>query len=135
MPRVVIDTNVFVAAAYNERSASRRILDAVACGELTLVVSPAVEREYRRILPRAIRSPAARDGLLRQIDTAQRGEPAENTPGTADRDDDKFVAAALAGAADAIISNDVHLLAVKDDVEVPVLRPGEFWQQFHGEDA
>ncbi len=57
MKRIVCDTNILVAAAYNSRSASHRIVIAAERGELELVVSPAVLREYEYILPRAVRLP------------------------------------------------------------------------------
>ena len=42
--RVVLDTNVLVAAAYNPRSASRRVVEACLGGELTPVLSRARRR-------------------------------------------------------------------------------------------
>jgi predicted nucleic acid-binding protein len=53
--RVVLDTNVLVAAAYNPDSASRRVVEACLGGELTAVLSPALRREYEFILSRTIR--------------------------------------------------------------------------------
>jgi predicted nucleic acid-binding protein len=48
--RVVLDTNVLVAAAYNPRSASRQVVEACLGGGLTPVVSGALRREYEFIL-------------------------------------------------------------------------------------
>jgi predicted nucleic acid-binding protein len=44
--RVVLDTNVLVAAAYNPRSASRHVVEACLGGKLTPVLSSALRREY-----------------------------------------------------------------------------------------
>jgi predicted nucleic acid-binding protein len=52
--RIVLDTNVLVAAAYNAGSDSRRIAEACLHGELTAVLSPALRREYEctyRLMP------------------------------------------------------------------------------------
>jgi predicted nucleic acid-binding protein len=51
--RVVLDTNVLVATAYNPGSASRRVIEACLRGELTAILSPALRSEYGFILPRA----------------------------------------------------------------------------------
>jgi putative PIN family toxin of toxin-antitoxin system len=106
MSRILIDTNVFVAAAYNRQSASREVVAAVERGELTLVVSPAIVREYEAIIPQAVRAEEGRELFRRVLGLADQVTPAKNPPVTADREDDKFLAAALAGGADAIISND-----------------------------
>ena len=72
--RLVLDTNVFVAAAYKPESSSRQLLDAVAEGRATLLVSPSVFGEYRAVLPQAVRSADAE----RQIrDWIARAEPVE----------------------------------------------------------
>jgi predicted nucleic acid-binding protein len=122
--RLVLDTNVFVAAAYQPDSSSRRLLDAVAEGRATLLVSPPVFGEYRKVLPRAIRSPDAerrvRDWIAK-AEPVEAGRGARVVPG--DADDDKFVSLALAGKADAIVSSDAHLLALAGRLDVPVLRP------------
>ena len=127
MRRVVLDTNVLVASAYNAESASRRIVEACRRGDLVLVVSPAIRREYDRILPRAIRRPGAREEIDELLDRADVVVPAE-TPRVVpdDPDDDKFIAAALAGAADALITNDDHLLSIAPRAGVRVLRPSQF---------
>lgn len=43
-----------------------------------------------------------------------------------DPDDDKFIEAAIEGHADVIISQDKHLLALKEAFGVPVMDPKEF---------
>lgn len=101
-PRVVFDTNTLVAAAYNPRSASRRLVDAALAARLRVFISAAVRREYDFVLPRAVRLPKYLDSLWRLIDAAEAVEPAEVRPAVAsDPSDDKFVA--LARSAGAIL--------------------------------
>ena len=47
-PAVVLDTNVFVAAGFNPRSASARIVDAVKHGQVRMVWNDATRREPAR---------------------------------------------------------------------------------------
>lgn len=126
-PKVVLDTNVLIASAYQPRSASRRIVEASLRGELTLIVSPAVEREYELIVQRAVRSEAEIRRVGELLSRAERVEPAE-TPRVVpeDPDDDKFLAAALAGRAAAIVTNDRHLLELDPYRGIRIVRPVEF---------
>ncbi len=111
--RIVLDTNVLVAAAYAPRSASRRIVDACLDGGLVAVASPAIRREYEFILERAVRVDDYRDRLETLLDRLELVAP-EETPRRVpdDPDDDKFLAAAVAGRAAWIVTNDRHLLAL-----------------------
>ncbi len=124
--RLVIDTNIFIAAVRSPRSASRMLLDAVAAGRATLLISPPVFAEYRRVLPKAVQS-RERERLIQHW--IAQASAIEADPGprviAQDADDDKFVSLALAGEADAIISNDEHLLQMGDSLGVPVLRPAD----------
>lgn len=126
MKRILIDTNVLVAAAWNPGSASGKIVSAVRHAELGLIVSSAIVREYEAVLPKAIRSDEARDRVWEAVECAESVAPRENPPVTEDRSDDKFLAAATAGHADAIVTNDDHLLAVHPYEGIPILRPAEF---------
>jgi putative PIN family toxin of toxin-antitoxin system len=125
--RVVVDTNVFVASAYQARSASRTIVEKCRSGELTLIVSPAVRREYEQVLPRAIRSPDETARIEGVLEGAKEVQPLE-TPAVVvdDPSDDKFFAAAAAGNVEALISSDRRVLAVGEYRGVRVLTPARF---------
>jgi putative PIN family toxin of toxin-antitoxin system len=122
--RVVLDTNVLVAAAYNPASA-RRLVEACLRGEVTAVVSAAVRAENERILSRAARGLPYADRLrqlLGQAEVVEPGEPIHAVPD--DPDDDKLVGAALAAGA-VLVTNDGHLLAVAGHCGLRVVRPAE----------
>jgi predicted nucleic acid-binding protein len=123
--RVVQDTNVLVAAAYNPRSASRHVVEACLGGELTPVVSRAVRREYEFILARAARGRPYLGRVRQLLDGAEVVEPAQ-TPRVVPDDpgDDKLVAAALAAGA-ALVTNDAHLLALAGHEGLEVVRPAD----------
>jgi putative PIN family toxin of toxin-antitoxin system len=131
--RVVLDTNVLVAAAYAERSASRRILEGCLRGELTAILSPDLEREYGHIAPRAVHGRNIERTLQELLRVAQRVQPQE-TPRIVpdDPDDDKLIAAARAAGADAVVTNDRHLLTLDPLGPLRVLRPVEFVRLWAG---
>ena len=124
--RVVLDTNVFVAAAFNPRSDAARIVDAVREGRLRLVWSEGTRRETRRVLeqiPPISWTPFAdlfRDemryrGKLNPAWFGQVRDPADR----------KFGALAYAAAA-TLITQDDDLLRVRSNGAVPILTPAEF---------
>jgi len=134
MARILIDTNVLVGAAYNSNSASRKIVSAVEAGTLQLIVSPAIVREYKAVLPKAIHSQDAGRWVWQAIDRAESVTPSDVPSVTEDRSDDKFLAAALAGKAEAIVTSDEHLLAVHPYARIAILQPTEFWKRLNATD-
>ena len=127
MHRIVLDTNVLVAAAYAESSASRRIIEACLCDELIAVASPAVKNEYEFILARAVRKPDYEGRLAELLEGMELVEPDEpRRVVIEDADDDKFLAAALAGRAEWIVTNDRHLLQHDPYHDIRIVRSGAF---------
>ena len=127
--RVVLDTNVLVAAAYAPHSASRRIVEACLDGQLVAVASPAIKREYAFILARAVRVEGYRDRLdqfLERLELVQPTESPRLVPD--DPEDDKFLAAATAGDAGWIVTNDRHLLALDPHGPIRIVASGRFAQ-------
>ena len=116
---------------------SRRILDAWRRGFVTLVVSPTILHEYRRVGEELA---AVHEGIdlspflsLLTVHAEIIDAPALPSPVCSDRDDDKFIACALAGRVSIVVSGDKALLAVNGDRGVSVLRPREFLtRHLHG---
>jgi predicted nucleic acid-binding protein len=128
-PAVVLDTNVLVAAGFNSRSASARIVNAVKQGQLHMVWNDATRREIERIvrqIPPLRAQPV--EQLFRPADHFTAPTHPDRFTEIPDPDDRKF--AALADAAGAVlISNDEHLLGYRDRMNMPVLTPSEFWKR------
>jgi predicted nucleic acid-binding protein len=123
---VVLDTNVFVAAGFNPRSASAEILEAVRDGRLRMIWNDATRREIEHILGRIppLRARSVSDVFLPDNRFAEPTHP-ERFGMVPDPDDRKF--AALAAAAGAtLITNDEHLLGFRDRLNLPILAPAEF---------
>jgi len=129
--RVVLDTNVVVSGLVFG-GVPGTILTAWTGGAFTLVVSPPVLDEYRRVgreLAKG-RAPldAALDALLALVAVHATMIDAPPLPArvSADPDDDMFLSAAVAGAAGYIVSGDTHLLAVTGWHGITVLKPRAF---------
>ena len=122
-PRVVIDTNVLVACI-GKRSPFRWLYDGVINGSWTVLISNSILHEYREILERKTTATVAENvcTMLCLLPTVEFVTPyfAWNLIGSA-AEDNKFVDCALAGGADALITEDSHF-AVLRNIEFPPLR-------------
>jgi predicted nucleic acid-binding protein len=126
MEGVVIDTNVFVAAGFNPRSASARILAGVREGRFRLIWNVPTRRETEMILRRIPRLDWAEAAGLFQPEGEFTGpvDPEAFAPIT-DPDDRKF--AALSAAARApLVTSDKHLLAKSGAVGIEAVTPTAF---------
>ena len=122
-PKIVLDSNIFVAAGFSRRSHSARLLDRVRAGELRLMWHEATVAETRHQLekiPPLSWQPVA---VLFAGRNQFAGElPLADYLFIADPDDRKF--AALAEQVGALlVTNDEHLLSAAARLTVPVLTP------------
>lgn len=129
-PAVVLDTNVFVAAGFNPRSRAARVIEAVREGSLRLVWDEATFRETRRILEK-IPPLSWSDfrGLFRDADRYT-GPVASSSFGFIPDPEDRKFAALAAAAGATLVSQDEHLLGIRNNENAPrILTPGEFvWE-------
>jgi predicted nucleic acid-binding protein len=127
---VILDTNVFVGAAFNPASHSARLVDAVRSGKLQMLWNDATRRETERILRQIPRLSWERVAPLFREENQFHGETHpeafDYVPDPADR---KF--AALADAAGVpLVTSDDDLLQGRDRARTPILRPAEFAQRW-----
>lgn len=124
-PRLVLDTNVFVAAGFSARSSSARIVERVRAGAWTLVWNRETRRETEAVLARIppLAGQSVEALFLPEAEWAAETHP-ERFGAVEDPDDRKFAAlAADAGAV--LVSNDEHLLSRRGEIGVEVLTPRE----------
>lgn len=138
MRRIVLDTNVLVGGAYDDLSASRRIIEACLAGELVAILSPPLRAEYEAILPRAVRIRGYAAQIRAFLDHAET-VPLADIPSVVqdDPEDDKVIATAVAGRADALITNDRHLLDLDPYGGIRIIQPVNFEnlrKEEHGEE-
>ncbi len=109
--RLVLDTNILIAGLYRPSADSGRIVTACLKQPGRAVVSRPLIEEYRLIIPRAVRRPEALDLLDHFIQVANdAGDPPILPVVPQDPSDDMLFATALAGEAQAIVTNDRLLL-------------------------
>lgn len=127
--RVVLDTNVFISAVFFG-GAPAKILHAWRDGHIILILSPDILDEYRQVGERLHQQFPAIDVspfLQRMITKAELVDsPPLPSPVCDDLDDDKFLACALSGKAQVVVSGDKHLLKVDGYREISVMSPRQF---------
>lgn len=131
--RIVFDTNVLISAVFFKGKPAV-ILEAWRTGKLEIILSQEILEEYSKVLERLSERYPSIDtsGILSMFTTGCRMiEPeAIGKQICEDPEDDKFIAAAIGGEAETIISGDKHLLEVKGYSGIEILRPAEFINQY-----
>ena len=135
MLRAVLDANVLVSALIRPKGPPGQVLVRLLRDPaFTLVISVAILTEVRRSLayPRVRRHLIASDDDLDLwvASLGLVGEPVEGRLRVAavaeDPEDDKYIAAALEGRAQFIVTGDTHLLALKTYEGVRMVTPRVF---------
>lgn len=124
MMRVILDTNVLIAAYWARSSASARLIQACMDGIVQAQYTPQIRAEIEYVL-RQIKADSRYMTWLEAFwDRAQEVTPVpiENVR-TADPDDQKFLEAAVGGDTDFVVTNDDHLLSVGYIGRAEILTP------------
>lgn len=125
--RVVLDCNVLVSAARTEGVCRAVVIEAVRHHEV--VLSPAILAEYREVAGRPKHGPW-RDTLLSLIGLLDRVaievEPEEGGFDLPDPDDEAYLAAAEAGAAEALVTGNARHFPAGRYGRIAILTPREF---------
>jgi putative PIN family toxin of toxin-antitoxin system len=132
--RIVLDTNILISAFVSTKGASAQLLWRCQAGELELLVSENTLAELRRVLtyPRIRMHLHYNDEQIeRFIDYLQHFSTIVTPPDEArvvpdDADDDKFIALAVAGEAQYLVTGDEHLLSVGRHQGITILKPAAF---------
>jgi len=126
--RVVLDTNVLVSGL-GWSGPPAAIVDAVTAGELTLLSSPALIAELRRVLnyPKLANVFANPDAIADLVAGASVQVLTSTRLQTVDDDsDNRVLEAALEGGADYVVSGDDDLLSLGSFQGIPIVTPAVF---------
>jgi uncharacterized protein len=132
--QIVLDTNILISAFVSKKRASADILARCQAGELELLVSDESLLELHRVLT----YPRIRKRLQYSAEQIERFVAFLEQSSVAitphanlrvvpnDADDDKFIALAMAGDAQYLVTGDEHLLSVGRHQGVSILKPVAF---------
>jgi putative PIN family toxin of toxin-antitoxin system len=139
--RLVIDSNVWIAALISPAGTARQMVDAVLDHEIDILMSESTFAELVSRLDRPMfdryREPESWNAFLAAlVELSLWHEDAGTAIGASrDAEDDKFLALAVTGQADAIISGDRDLLELIVHDGVPILTPAQFLQRLRESDG
>jgi putative PIN family toxin of toxin-antitoxin system len=139
--RVVLDTDVLLAALVSPHGASRQWLSAVLRGEVEVMVSVPLVFEYEAVLVRPEnlrRANATASEVERLIDAfVAQAHPVAISylwrPTLRDPGDEMVLEAALNGSADWILTLNLADYAGAERFRIKIGRPGPVWRWFKGE--
>jgi len=131
--RIVADTNILISATF-WKGDSERIMRMVEKGKVTLVLSSEIIKEFIKVLRSDEILQKIRDKDLRFqltvekiVSLAEIVVPDEKLNVVKDDPDDNIVLeCAEKGAVDFIITNDKHLLKLREFEGIPIVTPAEF---------
>jgi predicted nucleic acid-binding protein len=127
--RLVLDTNVFVAAGFNSESASARIIGSVRAGDLKLIWNEETRRETRAVVEQIPPlSWTSFSGLFREGGRYRGKTEPEKIGYVPDPADRKFAALARATES-ALVTNDDDLRANRDGADIYIVTPTEFLER------
>ncbi|MFQ5441137.1 MAG: putative toxin-antitoxin system toxin component, PIN family [Thermodesulfobacteriota bacterium] len=131
--RAIIDTNVFVSSFFGGNP--RGVIDLWRDGRVTLCLSNDILDEYFEVLKRVGLEDEEELGELlalfsRGFNIVFTTKTPEIEVVDGDPDDDKFVECAVALKAEAIISGDKALVALRQYLSIEIQTPAEFLKRF-----
>lgn len=138
--RVVLDTNVIISATLIRGGNEDRIMRLWRQGAFELVLSPPILEEMARVLSYERRR-RLRWMMEEEVTTFLQALVGESVlvPGkvsvkvSRDPEDDKFLAAALEGQADYVVTGDKDLLDLRAHENVRILAPARFLRLLRSE--
>lgn len=129
--RLVVDSNVLISALLTPDGTPGRILNHLAADGSTLLFSNETFAELAVRLSKPkfdpYRTAEQMDSFLDWLaDLGEWVEPAFQIEACRDNDDNKFLAVALSGEADLLITGDADLLVLDPFEGIPILTPAGF---------
>lgn len=118
MIRVVLDTNVYVAALLSRNGAPARLVQALGDGVFDAIVCPRLLSELHDVLHRPKIAERIDSGLADEFVhwlgriAVSAPDPVTVRPVSPNPDDDYLFALALIGRAEVVVSGDAHLLGL-----------------------
>ncbi|MBA7593294.1 hypothetical protein ES703_00212 [subsurface metagenome] len=124
---MVLDTNVFIAAYFNRKSASARIIDLCLENKHELIFSPRLRKEVKLILKNVRAERGFHERIQSLFMNASKVKPIQKVfMVKEDPEDNKFLECVLEGKADYLITSDRHLLELGEFAQTKICKPTQF---------
>jgi putative PIN family toxin of toxin-antitoxin system len=131
--RVIVDTNVFISGIFFAGPSSR-ILEGWRDGKVNLILSPEILGEYQEVAHRLSSKfkGVDIDALIElvAIESTIISSPPLKKQVCRDKDDDKFIACAIASKTPVIISGDKDLLDISGHEDIEIIKPRSFVERY-----
>jgi putative PIN family toxin of toxin-antitoxin system len=129
--KTVLDTNIYISAFQYPKGRNVVLWDSALAGRFRILVSPAIIQEMAGVLRADFKWPEERvQNAVRIVArVAGKGIVIPRTTVhvvTADPDDNRILECAVDGKADVIVSNDHHLLDLKEYADIPIVAGVDF---------
>ena len=127
--RIVVDTNLFIAAKFNTRSRSKRLISDCIEGKFRALYSTDVKEEIEAVV---FKIPTHRefDPIVREFfKNAEKVEPEVRINVCRDAGDNRLVECAISGKADYVITNDIGVLEKDGYKELRIVNPSQFYRK------
>ena len=136
IPKATLDTNVLVSATFWTGD-SFKILDLVDKKKVKSVSSKPIIEEYDRVIKsdEIIEKIENKDLIVSKViqnvlSNSTIVDPKRQVTICEDPDDNKFLEAAVEGKVDFIVSQDKHLLKIKEFEGIKIVTPKEFLREY-----
>jgi predicted nucleic acid-binding protein len=123
---VILDTNTLVAAGFNPRSNSAKIVKGIEEGTINLVWNQATKRESQRMISQIPRLSWESFSPLFSDENEYKEQTSTDHYGFIEDPDDRKFAALGEATNSIVVTNDRHLLAQRARLTSPVMTPHEF---------
>jgi hypothetical protein len=125
--RIVLDTNVFIAARFNPKSSSAKIIDLCIKKKYEPIFTSYLRKETELILENVKAGKKFRQKVRRLFKSALWVRPTRKISVIKeDPDDNKFLECAFKGRADYLITSDRHLLELGEFAGTKIRKPAHF---------
>ena len=142
MLRVVIDTNILISALLSKKGAPSKVVDAWRDREFLVITNESAILEVEHVLAELVSTGKysissddiqSLSNLLREDTLLVSGEANVQGAVPEDPDDEKFIAIALDGEANVIVSGDRHLLGLGSYQNVSIQTARQFFDSLKPE--
>ncbi|MDI6884504.1 MAG: putative toxin-antitoxin system toxin component, PIN family [Hadesarchaea archaeon] len=124
---MVLDTNLFIAAYFNRRSSSAKIIDLCLRRKHELIFSRRLRREAEAILRNVRASGEFMERIRKLFANAIKVKPTQKVfVVREDPEDNKLLECALEGEADYLVTSDRHLLKLGEFGQTKICKPSLF---------